>query len=178
MIEDILAKLIDKVENRYYGKYRGFVTDNNDPDNLGRIKAKVPQLLGDQETGWCLPCIPYGGAQEQGFFALPQMPKDPDKGAGVWIEFEGGDLSHPIWSGTWWSSGEVPESATAAMKVFKTKNGHKIIIDDDKDVIEITHSSGSNLKIDSNGILLKNGSNKIELTGSSVSINGGSLEVT
>jgi len=176
LIENILAKLIDKVENRYYGKYRGLVEDNNDEEGLGRIKAKVPQLLGDIVTGWCLACLPYGGAQDQGFFALPE------KGAGVWIEFEGGDISHPIWSGTWWSSGEVPEPAQdkkkmASKKVFKTKNKHTIMIDDNEDVIEIKYKDNSTVKIDSDGILIKKGSKSIKLTDSSVSINGGHLVV-
>ena len=171
MIEDILARLIEKVENRYYGKYRGFVTANNDEEGLGRIRAKVPQLLGDQETGWCLPCMPYGGVKEQGFFALPE------EGAGVWIEFEGGDLSHPIWSGTWWSTGEIPESAASTKKVLKTKNGHKITIDDEKDEIDIAHKNGSHIKIGKKSIILEKGSKNIKLTGEKVSINGGNLEV-
>ena len=57
--DDILARLIERVEGRYYGKYRGQVTDNDDPDNLGRIKAKVPRLLGDEETGWALPAFAF-----------------------------------------------------------------------------------------------------------------------
>src|SRR6266508_4837100 len=108
--DEILARLIERVEGRYYGKYRGFVTDNSDPDNLGRVRAKVPRLLGDQETGWALPAFAYGGAAEQGLFAVP------DVGAGVWIEFEGGDLSYPVWTGTWYPSGAVPESATPSKK--------------------------------------------------------------
>lgn len=178
MIEDILTRLIDKIENRYYGKYKGYVTDNNDPDGLGRIKATVPQLFGDQEIGWCLPCIPYGGAKELGLFALPQMPEGSEKGAGVWIEFEGGDLSHPIWSGTWWSSSEIPEQASAKKKVFKTEKGHKFIIDDENDVIEIVHNDGPSLKIDSKSIMIKNGSMSIELTDRAIKINDKSLEVT
>ena len=63
------------------------------------MKAGVPRLLGDSETtGWALPAFAYGGASEQGLFAVP------DLGAGVWIEFEGGDLSYPIWSGTWYTT--------------------------------------------------------------------------
>src|ERR1700739_937577 len=114
-IEEVLARLIERVEGRYYGKYRGQVTDNNDPDNLGRIKAKVPRLLGVEETGWALPAFPYGGANEQGLFAVP------DVGAGVWIEFEGGDLGYPVWSGTWYTSNALPESASPSKKVLKTK---------------------------------------------------------
>src|SRR4051812_21838111 len=123
--DEILARLIQRVEGRHYGKYRGEVTDNNDPDSLGRLRARVPRLLGDKETGWALPAFPYGGASEQGFFAMP------DVGAGVWIEFEEGNLSYPIWSGTWYSSGTIPESAQFAQKVLKTSSGHKIVFDDD-----------------------------------------------
>ena len=54
---DILAQLIERVESKYFGKFRGVVTDNQDPDNLGRIKAKVPRLLGDEVTGWALPAL-------------------------------------------------------------------------------------------------------------------------
>jgi uncharacterized protein involved in type VI secretion and phage assembly len=145
MFDELLARLVEHVENRYYGKHRGFVTDNQDPDNLGRIKAKVPALLKDEETGWALPCVPYGGAAEQGFFAVP------DVGAGVWIEFEGGDLAYPIWVGTWWSSGELPESATPDKKVIKTKSGNKIILDDSSggQLIQVSDDAGNNLlKID------------------------------
>jgi uncharacterized protein involved in type VI secretion and phage assembly len=123
--DDLLARLIERVEGRYYGKYRGIVTDNNDPDNLGRIKAQVPQVLGTEETGWALPAFAYGGAAEQGIFAVP------DQNAGVWIEFEAGNLSYPIWSGTWYTSSSIPESASPAQKIWKTKSGHKIVLDDD-----------------------------------------------
>ena len=111
----IIARLIERVEGRYFGKYRGQVTDNNDPDNFGRVRASVPRLLGDEKTGWALPAFIYGGTREQGLFAIP------DIGAGVWIEFEGGDLSYPIWSGTWFTNGAIPESAGPGKKVFKTK---------------------------------------------------------
>jgi phage baseplate assembly protein gpV len=145
--EMILARLIERVEGRYYGKYRGQVTDNSDPDNLGRVKAQVPRVLGDQETtGWALPAFAYGGASEQGLFAVP------DVGAGVWIEFEGGDLSYPIWSGTWYTSGDVPESAKPGKKVLKTKSGHKIVLDDDGGTLEITDSNGNTVSMDSSTV--------------------------
>src|SRR2546423_8170396 len=149
--DDILARLIERIEGRYYGKYRGQVTDNDDPDNLGRVKAKVPHLLRDEETGWALPAFAYGGASEQGFFVVP------DVGAGVWIEFEGGDLSYPIWSGTWYTSGAIPEGAKPAQKVLKTKSGHKIVLDDDAGTLEITDSNSNSVKMDSSTVTVKAG---------------------
>jgi phage baseplate assembly protein gpV len=149
--DDVLARLIERVEGRYYGKYRGIVTDNSDPDDLGRLKAKVPRLLNDEETGWALPAFIYGGIGEQGFFAVP------DINAGVWIEFEGGDLSYPIWTGTWYSSGTIPESAKPAQKVLKTQSGHKLILDDDAGTLEITDSNSNSITMDSSVINIKVG---------------------
>ena len=150
-VDDVLARLIERVESRYYGKYRGIVTDNGDPDDLGRIKAKVPRLLNDEESGWALPAFIYGGISEQGFFAVP------DVNAGVWIEFEGGDLSYPIWTGTWYSSGMIPESAKPAQKVLKTQSGHKLILDDDAGTLEITDSNGNSITMDSSVITIAAG---------------------
>jgi hypothetical protein len=147
--ESVLARLIERVEGRYYGKYRGTVSDNNDPSNLGRVKANVPRLLGDSETtGWALPAFAYGGAAEQGLFAVP------DVGAGVWIEFEGGELRFPIWSGTWYTSGSIPESAQPGKKVLKTKSGHKIVLDDDGKSLSITDSAGNSVTMDENTITI------------------------
>ena len=67
MSQDVLGRLLEKIENKYYGKYRATVSDNKDPDNMARIKVKIPELLGDEnETGWALPCLPYGGGEEDG----------------------------------------------------------------------------------------------------------------
>jgi hypothetical protein len=149
--DEVLARLVQRMDGRYYGKYRGQVSDNDDPLNLGRVKAKVPRLLGDEETGWALPAFPYGGATEQGFFAVP------DTNAGVWIEFEEGDLSYPIWSGTWYTSGDIPESAKPSKKVWKTKSGHKIVLDDDGETLEVTDKNDNSIKMDSSTIKISAG---------------------
>lgn len=148
----VLARLVERVEGCYYGKYRGIVTDNADPDNLGRLRAKVPRLLGEEETGWALPAFPYGGAAEQGWFAVP------DVNAGVWIEFEGGDLSYPIWSGTWYTSNAIPESAKPGKKVLKTKSGHKIVLDDDGGTLTITDTNGNTVTMESSVVKVAAGS--------------------
>lgn len=149
--DELLERLVVRVENRYYGKYRGKVTDNTDPLNIGRVKAKVPAVLDTEETGWALPVFPYGGTSEQGSFFIP------DKDANVWIEFEAGDLSYPIWTGTFFSSGDVPESAQPAQKVIKTKSGHKIVLDDDANTLEITDSNGNSIAMDSSVIKVSAG---------------------
>ena len=103
----------------YWGKYRGTVLDNIDPFEQGRLMCEVVALPG-MLTNWALPCIPYAGL-DQGLFALPPI------GANVWIEFENGNPSYPIWTGCYWEIGQIPlaieESPEdpALMKVFKSQ---------------------------------------------------------
>src|SRR5690349_5445094 len=171
--DEILARLIERVDGRHYGKYRGRVTDNNDPDGLGRLRARVPRLLGDEETGWALPAFAYGGAAEQGLFAMP------DVDAGVWIEFEGGDLSYPVWSGTWYTSGAIPDAATPAQKVLKTRSGHKLVLDDAGGSLTIADSNGNRITLDASGIEISDAhGNSITMSASGVSINNGALDIT
>ena len=99
MKDDVAHKLLEHQASKFYGKYRGTVTDNQDSLARGRVKVQVPQVLGDAEV-WALPCVPYAG-KDVGFFAMPK------KGAMVWVEFEAGDASYPIWTGSSWALGEV-----------------------------------------------------------------------
>ena len=86
---------------RHWGKYRGTVVDNADPQTQGRLRATVPEVLGDVDSGWALPCAPYGG-DGSGMYAVPAV------GSGVWVEFEAGDVSRPIWVGCWCGPGAAP----------------------------------------------------------------------
>ncbi len=85
-----------------YGKYRAIVTDVNDPKNFGRVRVKCPEVFGDYESGWALPCYPLVYVED---VTTPKGNKKicrkPKKGEGVWIEFEQGDVSKPIWVGSW-----------------------------------------------------------------------------
>jgi hypothetical protein len=87
---------------RYYGKYRGTVFSNADPELRGRIQAIVPDVLGLAPSTYALPCLPIAGKSSGAFFV-------PEIGAGVWIEFEQGDPDYPIWTGCFWGiAAEVP----------------------------------------------------------------------
>jgi uncharacterized protein involved in type VI secretion and phage assembly len=139
---------------------------------LGRIRAKVPVVFGDNETCWALPAAPYAG-NGVGFFFVPPV------SANVWIEFEAGNPEFPIWSGCFWGTGQAPTApAINNVKLIKTDTA-TITIDDTPGAGGITIETSSGLKIvlDSRGIELINGSSKVKLTPASVSLNDGALEV-
>lgn len=161
----------------FYGKYRGIVTDIQDPLLTGRIRARVPDVMGEEESGWALPCAPFGGSS-MGFFALPNV------GAGVWVEFEHGDPDYPIWTGCWWgAASEIPPILLAPpykKLLVKTDGGQTILLDDTPGVggITLETSGGQKLVMNSMGIEITNGQGaSIKLTGPQVSINNGALEV-
>src|SRR5262245_26070484 len=129
----------------HYGKYRGKVTDNQDPKHLGRVRALVPEVLGEVETGWALPAFPYSGDGE-GSYTVP--PVD----AGVWIEFEAGDVSKPIWSGAWFGDNQLPKDNTGAaatpdIKILRGAKGLHLAIDDRAQTITISDGNGSNFVV-------------------------------
>lgn len=95
-----------------YGKYRAIVTDVNDPDKFGRIRVKCPEVFGDYESGWALPCFPIvyegqilvkqeGSNNDHTHKIEESLFRIPKQGEGVWLEFEQGDVSKPIWVGVW-----------------------------------------------------------------------------
>ena len=164
---DLLADLLDRVRNRFYGKYRGTVT-RVDSSTL-RIKAKVPSVLLGQETGWCTACFPYAGPGVGLVFL-------PEEGAGVWIEFEGGDVSQPIWTGCYLRAGEAPDDAAPSVKVIVTKANHRIVLNDESETIEIRDDHDNIVTLDSDGIRLDRGKSVV-VNDSKVDINSGGLEV-
>jgi len=171
-LEKIVANLVRKVERRFYGKYRGFVENNEDPEKLGRLLVKVPSVLGNKVAVWAFPCVPYGGMPNQGFFFIPE------KKAGVWIEFEEGDPEFPIWVGTFWSKpggksespkpnkpdgseeGDIQRSPTS--RIIKTGKGHTIQLEDKggSEMVTIVEAAHKHvITLDKDGIKITDGVN-------------------
>jgi len=167
MNEEEIVDALESIRGRFYGKYRGTVTQVD--AGTMRVKAKVPAVLGDTESGWALPCVPYAG-DAVGFAFLPEV------GSACWFEFEEGRASFPIWAGGFWLSQQVPSDAAPAVKVIVTKQ-HKLLLDDDGDSISIQDSNGNSVTLASGGITLTRGSQTIQISDSEVNVNNGALEV-
>ncbi len=177
-LEHVVARLTEQVERRFFGKYRGFVVDNADPEQLGRLKLTVPGVLGDEVvTGWAMPCVPFGGAAGHGTLCVPEVD------SGVWVEFEQGDLEFPIWVGTFWSKpggeSELPKPNDAdgaeqdevqdppTRKIIKTVKGHTLQFEDadgEEMVILIEATNSHVITLNQDGITIVDGTgNRIEM---------------
>lgn len=159
-----------------FGKYRGNVEDNADPQGLGRLRVSVPAVLGEGRAAWAMPCLPYAGPGV-GLLLLPPV------GAAVWVEFEGGDPELPIWTGCFWRSGEAPVDPVAPATRALVTDGLRLVLQDESggglrlELGDPAVSAPLGLSMDGDGILLENGAMKLLLSSSSVSVNDGALEV-
>jgi uncharacterized protein involved in type VI secretion and phage assembly len=154
-----------------FGKYRGTVSTVGTGDDLGRIRAYIPSVLGEgKESIWIEPASPFAGKKHGIVFI-------PEEGDGVWIEFEAGHPWLPIWTGFWWGKDQKPKAATENVRVIATSHGHQIVLDDDNDEIRLEHGKGPSIVITEDKITLKVGSKQIEISDSGVDINSGNLKV-
>lgn len=135
----------------YYGSYKGFVSDNEDPDGKGRLIVKVPEIYGeDIHEYWALPKNAYAG-KDKGFSFIP------DVGDGVWVSFEKGDPRFPIWEGGWFIDSS-PSDNPLIKKIKTSKCG--ITFNDEEESITI-ETSKKQIVINSTGVSLV--SDKISL---------------
>ena len=167
--------------SKYYGKFRGTVLQNVDPEQIGRIQVMVPDVSGLLPSSWAMPCVPFAGKQS-GVYVVPQI------GAGVWIEFEQGDPDYPIWSGGFWgSAAEVPALALAGNPVSPSlvlqsglQNGITISdVPGPTGGILIKSATGAMILVNDVGITISNGKGAtVVLAGPTVTVNNGALVAT
>jgi hypothetical protein len=144
---------------KFYGKYSGQVTDNEDDDKLGKVKVKVPSVFGPDLEVLARPCLPYGQ------FFVPAVQTR------VWIEFEAGDPQFPLWVGTLYASGEVPPGADVSppeVRLIRTAAGHRVELGDKDgaEYIRIKHKNNTDDSSSNDGTLIefdKDGNVKIAM---------------
>lgn len=169
---------------KYYGKYAGTVLQNVDPEQRGRLQLTIPDVIGFIPSTWAEPCVPLAGTigLAMGTYFIPPI------GAGVWVEFEHGDLNRPIWVGCrYGSTADVPAIALAAPPmtppiVVQSMTQNKVILSNvpgDGITLETVNGpAGPSIKITPVGIIISDGSGAmITLSGGVVTINQGALVI-
>jgi hypothetical protein len=157
-LEDHLVGLSEWRNSHFFGKYRGIVVAVEEDDKLGIISANVHEVFGEEYVVENIrPCSPFAGSKH-GFVAIPEP------GDGVWIEFEAGKPSLPIWTGFWWADGEMPEPKGKLVRSFITTKGHKLLLDDDGNKVTLQHADGADMTMTGDDITIKIGDTSIKLT--------------
>ena len=131
------------------GVMPGIVTNNQDPDEMGRIKIQFPWLSDDNETDWVRIATLMAGAK-RGMFFLPEV------GDEVLVAFEHGDINHPYVIGALWNGVDIPPETNSDgknnIRKISSRSGHEIIFNDDsensEEKIEIRSKSGHTIILD------------------------------
>jgi phage baseplate assembly protein V len=142
---DLFSQLLGPVEadSRFYGVAFAVVTNNKDPDGLGRVKVKLPWMADDAETDWARVVAPMAG-KGRGMYFLPEVDDE------VLVAFEQGNPESPYVLGALWNGKDKPpennSDGTNDLRTIKSRSGHVIRLTDTKDAgkIEIADSSGKN----------------------------------
>lgn len=139
---DLLGSEPDR-RGSIHGVVTGIVTNNQDPDKLGRVRVKFPWLSDTDESWWARVAAPMAG-KERGTFFLPEVDDE------VLVAFEHGDPRFPYVLGALWSGAAAPvltnEDGKNDLRVIKSRSGHTIVLNDKdgEETIEIVDKSGKN----------------------------------
>lgn len=183
-----LLDLMNPPEQRTWGQQLviGVVTNNNDPDAIGRIRVKYPSLSDDEEGEWAR-VLTHNAGPKRGIYMLPQVNDE------VVVAFENGDTRRPLIIGSVYNGKDKPES-----ELLPDQKGGFAVMSDDRGyvhtkedltfksdkklIIEVTSDNetkvqgNSKTKADS-AVELKAGTSYTLEAGSSMSIKGASISV-
>jgi uncharacterized protein involved in type VI secretion and phage assembly len=181
---DILLPRGDAGPERVYGVVIGIVTNNDDPDGLGRVKVRFPWLSDTDESWWARIAAPMAG-NGRGAMFTPEVDDE------VLVAFQHGDVRFPYVLGALWNGKDAPPESKpldgdgkVVKRVIKSRSGHVIRLDDTDgdEKIEIIDQSGKNR------IVIDTGKNTITIQADSdillqaaqgkVAIEGQSIELT
>jgi len=131
---NLLELLNDKedahaVTGRVYGVVVGVVTNNQDPEKLGRVKVVYPWLSNSEESHWARIATLMAG-QDRGSFYLPEVDDE------VLLAFEHGDVRFPYVLGMLWNGKDTPRYDNGDGKndkrVITSRSGHEFVFDDNE----------------------------------------------
>jgi phage baseplate assembly protein V len=142
--EGLRALLADGARHgRFYGVVVGLVTNNQDPEDMHRVKVRFPWLSSDVESNWARVAAPMTG-NGRGAYFLPEVDDE------VLVAFEHGQIDHPfVLGGLWNGRDSAPESNADGQnnhRTIKSRSGHVLRFNDaaGAETIEIIDRTGSN----------------------------------
>ncbi|MBU1138883.1 MAG: phage tail protein [Proteobacteria bacterium] len=133
----------EEKQNKIQGVVIGVVTNNEDPEGMGRVKVKFPWLSDEDESNWARVASPMAG-KERGMYFLPEVDDE------VLVAFEHGDMRFPYIIGSLWNGTEPPPASNDDgqnnVRMIKSRSGHVISLTDEdgKEKIEIIDKSEAN----------------------------------
>lgn len=158
----------------------GIVTDNEDPEGMGRVKLSFPWRSADDESDWARVAVPMAGP-DRGTYFLPEVDDE------VLVGFADGDVRHPYVLGALWNGRDSPPETNSDgnndVRKVHSRSGHELVFDDadQSGKLELTSSSGHTVTLDDSSgsekitIEDKTGQNRIEFdaTTSALTIESG-----
>ncbi len=196
-LEHALADVAPR-DGRWYGVYPALVTDIVDPDSTGRVRVALPWMPdadGDRYEAWARIATLMAGANRGTWFI-------PDVDDEVLVAFEAGDARRPYVVGAVWNGTDSPPETMDgggenALKVIRSRNGVKVVLDDTDGTerlhletpggqkvtlldgpgkIEIVDANGNSVKLEPSGITVT-ASAKVTVSASTVEVSAGAVNV-
>lgn len=183
---NIFNMLTDQTEptaytGKIYGVVIGIVTNNQDPEKLGRVKVRFPWLSESDESHWARVATLMAGPGRGSFF-LPEVDDE------VLVAFEHGDIRFPYIIGALWNGVDTPPHDNADgennLRLIKSRSGHLIRLDDTSggEKIEIIDSSGNNTIVistaDNTITISANADITIQSSSGKLTLSGNGIEMT
>jgi phage baseplate assembly protein V len=145
MDSDLMRELFapESRPDHVYGVVVGVVTNNQDPDDLYRVKVRFPWLSNEEESNWARVAASMAG-NGRGTYFLPEV------GDELLVAFEHGSVDHPIVLGSLWNGKDrAPESNSDSEnnhRTIRSRSGHVIRLNDKGggETIEIIDKTGDN----------------------------------
>lgn len=125
----------------------GIVTNNKDPENLGRVRLRFPWRSITDESYWARIAVPMAGP-DRGTYFLPEVEDE------VLVAFENGDINSPYVVGALWNGQEKPPANNADenndISLIRSRSGHEIRLDDNDQAgkVEVTSAGGHTITLD------------------------------
>lgn len=167
-----------EADDHITGVVIGIVSDNDDPEGLGRVKLRFPWRTAEDESHWARIAVPMAGPDRGTYFL-------PEEGDEVLVAFEDGDIHHPYVVGALWNGQDEPPADNADgnndIRTVRSRSGHEIRMNDSdtEGRVEITTNGGHSIVLDdatgSETITIDDGQNTIEFdsTQGAVTVSGG-----